>query len=201
MHALTLRTVLLSSVMLLAACSSPQPRTEVTRFHLGTPIPPEAILVKAAAGQSNASVEFLTYKRYVSEELAGLGFSPIADGEAHDLIAEVAVDRRLQLQAPKRSGMSVGIGGGTRGSRIGIGGGVNFPLGRKSESEVFITELKVTLIRLSTKAVLWEGTATRQTPTSPESPAGVTRQLARDLFADFPGESGKMTVSEPTEAE
>ena len=190
------RITLVGSLLAMTACASSKPRTEVTRFHLGAPISGEPVTVSPAAGENPQSLEYLTYARHVSDELTGLGFTPVTDDSA-DLVAEVAASRELRPKAPKSSGMSIGIGGGSRGSRIGIGGGVSFPVGGSASDDVFVSEIKVTLIRLSTKAVVWEGTATRETPASPENPAELMRQITADLFADFPGESGKTTQSEP----
>ena len=190
------RITLFGSLLMLVACASSKPLTEVTRFHLGAPIVGEPVTVSPATGENPKSIEYLTYSQYVSEELAGLGFTPVSDDSA-DLVAEVSTSRSVRPKAPKSSGMSIGIGGGSSGSRIGIGGGVSFPVGGSASDDVFISEIKVTLIRLSTKAVVWEGTATRETPASPENPAELMRQITADLFADFPGESGKTTQSEP----
>lgn len=190
------RIGVLGSLLVLAACATSQPRTEVTRFHLGAPITAEPVIVRAAAGENAESIEYLTYAQDVSDELTGLGFTPVSDDSA-DLVAEIAVRRGLRPKAPKSSGMSIGIGGASRGGNVGIGGGLSIPIGGSKGEDVYVTEIKVSLIRLSTKAVVWEGTAVNEMPAAPANPAQLMRQITADLFADFPGESGTTTTSEP----
>lgn len=201
MHVVPVRLVLIFSLLLLTACASKQPRTEVTRFHMNAPIAAESIVVKSAA-TGPASLQYLTYIRYVSDELAKLGFTPVSENSnsddsasesTADLVAEVVVTRGMQPPTPKKSGMSVGIGGGSLGSKVGIGGGVSFPIGRSSK-EVSVTELKVTMVRRSAEAVVWEGSARRESRDTPISPSTAMKELAAALFAGFPGESGRTVV-------
>ena len=193
MHHLN-RIALLICLTTLAACATSQPRTEITRFHLNQPIPAEAVLVEAAASVDSVSLEYQTYEQHVISELSKLGF--IAGDASADLVAEVGVSRGLQAVAPKRSPVSVGVGGGSYGGSGGVSGGVSFPVGGSSGGERYVTELKVTLIKVSTKSVLWEGSVRQQSETAPVSPAANMQALTQALFADFPGESGKTQLVE-----
>jgi hypothetical protein len=193
MHRLN-RIALLICLATLAACATSQPRTEITRFHLNQPIPAEAVLIEAAASADPVSLEYQTYEQYVTAELSKLGF--VAGDASADLVAEVGVSRGLQAVAPKRSPVSVGVGGGSYGGSSGVSGGVSFPVGGSSGGERYVTELKVTLIKVSTKSVLWEGTVRQESETAPASPAANMQALAQALFAGFPGESGKTQLAE-----
>ncbi len=181
--------LVLAGALLLAGCAGKQPRIDVARYHLNKPINAEAVVVKTAA-ENSASVEQQTYLGAVRSELSRLGFDTAAPDGA-DLVAETTVTRGLQPAVKKSSGFSIGIGGGTGGSRMGIGGGVSIPVGEGAR-EVYVTELKVVLIRLSEKAVVWEGTARRESRDAPALAAAAVSELAAALFADFPGEPGKV---------
>ncbi len=178
----------------LSGCASRQPNIEVARYHLNKPIAVAAVQVKTTEANS-ASTEQQIYLNAVRNELTRLGFDASTEKES-DLVAEATVTRGLQPAARKSSGFSIGIGGGTGGSRMGIGGGVSIPVG-DSAREVYVTELKVVLIRLSEKAVVWEGTAKRESDDMPVSTSATVSELAAALFADFPGESGKRSVASP----
>ena len=91
--------------------------------------------------------------------------------------------------------MTVGIGGGTGGGGIGIGIGTSFGLGRKTESLVD-TRLSVQMKRASDDLVVWEGRAQTEAPnTAPAAQPGLAAdKLARALFQDFPGESGRTII-------
>jgi len=188
MHHLN-RIALLICLTTLAACATSQPRTEITRFHLNQPIPAEAVRVEAAESAASVSLEYQTYEQYVIDELSRLGF--VAGDESADLIAEVAVMRGLQAVASERSPVSVGMGGGSYGGSGGVSGGISFPLGGSRGGERYVSQLKVTLIRISSKVVVWEGSVRQESETAPASPAANMQALTQALFAGFPGESGK----------
>ncbi len=188
------RIALLLCLAALTACATSKPRTEITRFHLNQPIPAEAIRVEAAASANPASLEYQSYEQYIIDELSRLGF--VAGDESADLIAEVAVMRGLQTVAPERSPVSVGMGGGSYGGSGGVSGGISFPLGGSSGGERYVTQLKISIIRLSTKSVLWEGSVRQESKTAPAAPAANMNALVSALFTEFPGESGTTQLLE-----
>ncbi len=188
------RIALLLCLATLTACATSKPRTEITRFHLNQPIPAEAIRVEAAASANPASLEYQSYEHYIIDELSRLGF--VAGDESADLIAEVAVMRGLQTVAAERSPVSVGMGGGSYGGSGGVSGGISFPLGGSSGGERYVTQLKISIIRLSTKSVLWEGSVRQESKTAPAAPAANMNALVSALFAEFPGESGTTQLLE-----
>ena len=68
-------------------------------------------------------------------------------GDGAKLVAIVDVTRNIQQAPPKRSAVSIGVGGGSYGSSGGFGAGVNVPVGTgKSDDGVFVTTLDVKLI-------------------------------------------------------
>lgn len=191
-----IRGFALAAVLALTGCASSNGRdTAVTRFHLGTGLEPGPVSIQPATGDKADSLEYTQYEDIVEGELRRAGFDIVTDA---DLQAQIEVTRGLQQQAPKRSPFSIGIGGGSFGGNVGVGGSVNVPVGGSSGGEVFVTTLAVTLIRASENAVAWEGTATRSDAAGPTSPLATMQAMARALFQDFPGESGKtISVSDP----
>jgi hypothetical protein len=97
------------------------------------------------------------------------------------------------------SGLSVGIGGGTFGRNVGIGGSVNIPVGRSRPNEVAINMLELQLKRRSDNSVVWEGRAVSEARagTAGAAPGTVVPQLADALLRDFPGTSGQTVRVRP----
>jgi hypothetical protein len=181
------------------ACTTSAPRgTEVTRFHLDKPIAAQTIRLEPADATIADSLEYRSYASSISTELSRLGFQ-ISDQETAGLIATVTATRGLQQKAPKRSAVSVGVGAGSYGSSGGVSGGVSFPLGGATGGEIYVSRLEVQFIDRTKNAVVWEGSATRETVSVPESPTVVMQKLAAALFQDFPGVSGHtvMVKDEP----
>jgi len=199
MTRLSLRLTALALVALISACATSNSRdTEVTRFHLGTPIAKEAVHIKPADGTTADSLEYQQYFGVVAAELTAAGFTTSESSDA-PLTAMVDVQRGLQQVPPKRSPVSIGIGGGSFGGNVGVGGSVNVPVGGSAGGQMYVTRLAVTLVSTAENAVAWEGSAVRTGEAGPESPTATMQALARALFQDFPGESGK-TVKVPDPA-
>ncbi|MEE4185750.1 MAG: DUF4136 domain-containing protein [Gammaproteobacteria bacterium] len=199
MTRLSLRLTALALVALTTACASSNSRdTEVTRFHLGTPIERQAVIIEPADAANADSLEYQQYFGIVASELAAAGFTPTDAADA-PLRARVDVQRGLQQTPPKRSPFSIGVGGGSFGGNVGVGGSVNMPVGGSAGGQVYVTRLAVTLVATAENAVTWEGTAVRTGESGPDSPTATMQALARALFAGFPGESGK-TVKVPDPA-
>src|SRR5437763_15913542 len=103
-------------------------------------------------------------------------------------------------QAPpgaRRSGRTIGIGGGTgsygRHGGVGVGGGVAIPVGGGGSNLIVSSQLSVRIQRRSDATVAWEGggqmDARAGTPFA--SRAAAADRLAAALFRAFPGESGR----------
>ena len=176
---------------LLAGCTtSGSKSTEVTRFHLNKPITPQPINIEAADDNSANSLAFSSYSSVVAAELKKIGLEQVP-GDSAALVAVVGVTRNIQQAPPKRSAVSIGVGGGSYGSSGGMGVGVNMPVGTgKSDDGVFVTVLDVKLIERASNTVTWEGNAMRTTPSGDGNATAVVQQLATALFQDFPGKSG-----------
>lgn len=193
MSAFLFRAALLGSALALAGCAAQAPETRVTRFHLGQPIARGKIAVESRDPAASKELEYQAYARAVADELARQGFS-LAPGVAQsELVAVIDASRGSRAMYKEPSPFSIGIGGGTFGRHVGVGGGVNFPIGEGKTREIIGTELAVQIKRRSDGTVIWEGRAMNETRTgTPYSePAAAAQRLAAALFQGFPGESGR----------
>jgi len=180
----------------LAACSAPAIRTgtEVTRFHRNDTIAPQAVNLEPADETDYDSLEYKAYQEIVAAELSRLGFEPV-EGDDAALIGVVDVDQTLEMQAPKRSPFSIGIGGGSFGGSGGVGASTSTNVGGTTGGEVTTTQLEVRLVDRAENAVVWEGRAVRTAePGSDNRPVATVQRLATALFQGFPGESGSTTT-------
>lgn len=184
--------ITLAALAMLGGCttaSGPRP-IDVTRFHLGQPIAGAAVSVEPMSTNATISPEYQTYADAVGAELGRLGFAPAA-GQPSTFIASVSFRRTSQGYVRKRPPVTIGIGGGSFGGNVGVGGSTSFGIGGR-DVEVIRTELSVQLRRRSDDTVVWEGKA--QTDgmlgTPDGQPGGTAQRLAAALFKDFPGESG-----------
>ena len=179
----------------LAGCATtaPLPPTEVIRYHLGQPIARGTIAVEPLSGGAPASLEFKTYVAAVQGELLKVGYTVPAQGVMPDYVASVGFTRTSQEGPPRRSPISIGIGGGGfsggRGGGVGLGGGVGFPIGGGRGSQVLVAELSVTIKRRADLSPVWEGRA--QGISDIKGADEQAGKLARALFTGFPGESGR----------
>ena len=183
----------------LAGCTttSASGPVSVTRFHLGAPLERGSVTVEPLPGGAGPSLEFQTYADAVREQLLASGYSAPAAGPAQYL-AVVSFARTSREIEPRRSPVSIGLGGGgfsggRRGGGLGLGGGVSFPIGKAKARSAVASELAVQIRRRSDGTVIWEGRAQTDAPeTAPDAQANVAAgKLARALFQGFPGESGR----------
>jgi hypothetical protein len=184
----------------LAGCATttPLPPTEVIRYHLGEPIERGTIVVEPLTGGTAPSLEFETYAAAVRGELTRAGYAPAAPGARPAFVAIVSYARSNQVGPPRRSGLSIGIGGGgfsggRRGGGVGLGGGVGIPIGGGGANAVVVTELTVTIKRRVDQSPVWEGRAQGVADARGASADAATQagKLASALFTGFPGESGR----------
>ncbi len=187
----------------LAGCATGPTRfpVQTTRFHYNAMTDRGTIAVEPLTGSGTASLEYKTYAAAVQTELLRLGYTSPAPGVAPQFLATVSFSRAPRPLPPRRSPVSIGVGGGGfsgggGGGGVGLGGGVSFPVGGSGAGEGIVTELSVR-IREGADAI-WEGQAQSLTDTSaPDANAGaIATRLARALFTDFPGESGR-TIEVP----
>jgi Domain of unknown function (DUF4136) len=186
------RLLLLSTALALGGCAASIPPVQVTRFHLGN----EITRAPVALASVGTSLERAAYDAAVARELARLGFAA-GDTNAR-YIFSTDVTRDARAAAPKRSPISIGIGGGTGGYGGGVGAGVSFGLGGNKSSQTVVTRLSVQLRERGGKGVVWEGRAETEAPSSaPAAQPGLAAdKLATALFKDFPGDSGR-TITVP----
>ncbi|MBC7986099.1 MAG: DUF4136 domain-containing protein [Sphingomonadaceae bacterium] len=181
----------LASLALVSACASgPATRDmEVTRSHLGQPIPARPFATEPA-DHTQHGLEWESYANIVAEELTRLGFSRTTLEES-EMVAVVEVQRGARA-ALRRSTVSIGIGGGRFGGDVGVGvgGGVTVPVGGGA-GEVAVTQLEVALKRRSEGTLVWYGRAIREDRLEDADPSVTVRRLATALFQGFPGESGR----------
>jgi Domain of unknown function (DUF4136) len=176
----------------LSGCAASIPPVQVTRFHLGS----EIVRAAVAPVALDSSLERAAYDAAVARELSRLGFAPGGAEARYTFSTEVTRDTRAA--APKRSPITIGVGGGTGGYGGGVGLGASFGLGGNKSSEIVVTRLSVQLRERGGKGVVWEGRAETEAGTSaPAAQPGLAAdKLATALFKDFPGESGR-TITVP----
>jgi hypothetical protein len=188
---------LVMAAMLAAGCATDMGGAasgmSVTRFHLGQPIARGEIVVEPADRSEAGSLEFAQLAEPVERELTRLGWNVTRSNARSEQVAVVGVEQGSR-EARSRSGLSIGVGGGTggwRGGGVGLGVGGTIPLG--GSGPIIMTELHVRIQRRSDATVTWEGRAqTEARIGTPFSDARVaTDRLATALFGDFPGESGR----------
>ena len=187
----------LAGIALLSGCmtdAGPTPPS-VTRFHLGQPIARSVIAIEPSDPADASSLEFDAVADAVARELTRLGWTVEKRNARSEQVAVVTVSQESRI-APRRGGLSIGIGGGTgsygRRSGVGVGGGVSVPVGRTT-NELVATQLAVRIQRRSDATVAWEGRADYEARagTPDATRAAAANRLAAALFRDFPGESGR----------
>ena len=180
----------------LSACVVPTGPVEVTRFNRAADgyVYGNGSYIVTPAKASDA-LSLSPYLAAVAREMQQIGYSEKLDNS--DVIAEVSVSAR-KTEAPRRSPVSVGVGGSTGSYGSGVGVGLGFDLGALGNKDSVQTTLSVRLLRRSDNLVIWEGRAVQSAgATSPAAQPGIAAsKLASALFDDFPGISGE-TVTVP----
>jgi hypothetical protein len=179
---------LLAAALLVAGCASNRFEAQVTRFHQAPPAPGQSVAVVPLATGADASLEFRSQAAAVEAELMGAGFG-LAPASSADLLAVLGVGQSFSEGMPRRSPVSVGIGGGTGGGNVGVGGSVAFPVGQPRGNQILRTEMTLALKRRADGQALWEGRAA--TTAEGRAPAPNYPLLARALLSGFPGPSGQ----------
>lgn len=193
---------LAAAPLALGACAttgSGSAPTEVSRYHLGQPVPPGTVSVEPQPGGATMGPELALYADAVSAELGRIGFSPVPTGTSSEYIAVVDFRRTSGgvVRTPPR--FSIGVGGGSfgggRGGGVGLGGGVSTGIGGRTRA-ILLSEISVALRRRADGTVVWEGKARRPDLSGRDDaqPAVTAGRLANALFRGFPGESGVTTT-------
>jgi Domain of unknown function (DUF4136) len=195
LHAPVLAVV---AALALSACTT-TPTAEVTRFHLGQPMPSDTIRVvpspdQAAPGAA-VPLEFRSYAAVVARDLAAHGFRPVETGPTAYL-AVLSIQQTTQAGIPQASPFRIGIGGGTATGNVGIGGGFNVPIGAPRNTDVRVNVLALRIRRQSDDSAVWEGRAVQQIPASAQASnlSAALPALSGALFREFPGVSGKTVI-------
>lgn len=200
MKAVLARGAVLGLAALAAGCTSngttaigAASTAEVTRFHLGQNIARGEIAVEPLDPAQRGSMEFSRYAAAIERQLTALGWTVVRGNVRSEQVAVVRVDQGTREQMSRRSGFTVGIGGGVGGGGVGAGGGVTVPIGGARSGQIVVTELAVRLQRRSDGTAIWEGRARSEarsgTPLAERATA--VDRLAAALFQGFPGESGR----------
>ena len=178
----------------LGACSTGYDSgVDVTRFHLDQPAARGMVFIEPQVPEQAGTLEFQAVSAPIAQVLQTTGFTITPDRDKAELIASVDFSQTTREAAQQRSPVTVGVGGGTGGRNVGIGGGVSFPLGSAKPNEIVTNLLQVRLMRTSDESTIWEGRASDDVrfgqPGS--SLADSVPQLAASLFRDYPGQSGE----------
>lgn len=202
-HSRTLRpalAILLAS--LAAACTTTAPTANVVRFHEANVPTSGTLAVQPALASQSDTLEHQVQGQAVADAFRSHGFTMAAQGAAPDLVATYSVSTMSRDGEPKRSGLSIGLGGGFGGRNAGVGGSVAVPIGTRTSGDTIVqTMLRVQLRQKAANGpIVWEGRASaegRADKTTGE-PAMVVPALAKALLAGFPGHSAE-TVRVPLE--
>jgi hypothetical protein len=186
-----LRIAAIAGLALVSACTAstrPGP-VDVTRFHLGGAPERTTVKVEPATGAAQVNPEWSLYGEAVTVQLERLGYVRSTSEMQSGYIAAVGFTQRSLGEVRKRAPVTIGLGGGSFGGNVGVGGGASFGIGG-GRATLVETELSVQLRRRSDNTTIWEGRAITQGIGESNSPALVAPRLASVLFRDFPGESG-----------
>jgi hypothetical protein len=184
----------LIAALALAACAGGPSGVEVTRFHLAQPLAGQTIAVTLPEGVAAGDLEYGARAAAVMAELARAGFQPAAAGQPAALSASFRLESSSR-EEQRASPFSIGIGGMTGGRNVGIGGGMNIPVGRGSTRTITLATLSLQIRRVSDGSVQWEGRAS-ETMQGSNLTAAVPR-LTRALLSNFPGKSGETVRVKP----
>jgi hypothetical protein len=193
-----MRQILIPALLLgLAACSTTRPGTEVKRFHLGQPIARSTITLVPAPGQPKG-LEFQSYADAVGRELVAQSFVPVVGDPSAAYVGTIEI-RQMARPAPRRGGLSIGLGGGSFGRSGGVGGGVSLPVGQSRPGDIVTTNLSLQIKRRADSSVIWEGSASGEGD-SRNGGGDLSAQipeLARALLSGFPGTPGQTVLVKP----
>lgn len=178
-------TLLIS--LLISGCTSAIV-SDVTRFHQLAPANGNTVEIVSLDPALQKSIEFGQYAEMIGSELGKQGYRAQTDGGSA-LTAQITYGARLVAVMDDASGsqVSVGMGGGSRGSSVGIG--ISTSLGSSEPKRDFVRFLTLDIVRRADGARLYEGRVESRGPEN--SLPYIMPFLVNALFEDFPGESGE----------
>lgn len=186
----------LGAGLMLAGCADNRLQADVTRFHIAPPPARATFAVQPLDPAVGSSLQYQQDAAVVTQRLAALGYVPANPGNA-EIIALMNLAVATREGPVKPPPFSIGIGGGSFGRNVGVGGGVSFPVGSARQTLVRQTELFLQMKRRSDQSVVWEG---RAATVDPGTGVSLVPQLADALLKDFPGLSGqtvRVTLPKP----
>jgi hypothetical protein len=183
---------LLPLALALAACTTPANQANVVRFHGDQPISRGTVaIIPANTAQAN-SLEFRVQADAVAAELQRQGFQPVPAASSAQFVATVDLTTSERATAPRRSGVSIGVGGGFSTGNVGIGTSMQVPVGGQPRPGVATTTTLSVQMKTSAGVPVWEGRASVDSAAnSATSGTAAAPALAGALFRDFPGQSGR----------
>ncbi|PKP89943.1 MAG: hypothetical protein CVT77_16475 [Alphaproteobacteria bacterium HGW-Alphaproteobacteria-16] len=184
---------LTAAALCMAGCSTTtggSAPVDVTRYHLSQPIPTGTLAIEPVQA-GVVSPEQQMYMDAVGAAMADMGFARSATSASADYLATVDFRRMDRGQVRTRPPVTIGLGGGSYGGSVGVGGGASVGIGSKTRN-VYLSELAVQLRRRGDNTVIWEGRAQAETLEGQDGaqPADTANRLATALFRGFPGQSG-----------
>lgn len=191
---MSLRATLgLAVTIALAGCAS-TPTAEVTRFHLGGPIPSDTIQVVDSPDPTPGTavpLEFRSHAAIVARDLAAVGFRPQETGPTA-YIAILRVEQTTRAGSLQPSPVRIGIGGSSFSGNVGVSGGVSMPVGQPRRNDLRVNMVSLRIRRQSDKTAVWEGRAIQEIPARDQASSltAAVPALSRALLSNFPGESG-----------
>jgi hypothetical protein len=115
----------LAALAMLGGCVA-TPMADVTRFHLGQPVPAASISIVPIKAMEHI-LEYRSYAEAVAPEFTRIGFTPVPNDGLSTYIGVLKVEQTSREGEISRSPITVGIGGGSFGGGGGIGGGISLP--------------------------------------------------------------------------
>jgi hypothetical protein len=186
----------LAAAVALTACAT-TPTVQVTRFHLGQPIPADTIAVPPPPKPVADSLEWQAQADRVLEAFAQAGFRPVPYGQQAAYLVTFTANGEIRPGPPRESPVRVGFGVGSYGRSGGVSVGGSAPVGSPQATYVSMNTLMLQLRRAGNEQVVWEGRAAMQgAGTSGQSLTQAIPVLARAALTNFPGASGQ-TVNVP----
>lgn len=183
-----------ATLLAVAGCAS-TPKANVLRFHQNPPAATGTINLKPLAPDAASSLEYEVQAAAVARELRAKGFTIVVSTgatTATQFTALVGLETTERNAIARRSGLSIGLGGGFSSGGVGIGTGVSVPVGKKpAPTTAATTTLSVRILANPDGVPRWEGRASLDTEAAGQRGTALASTLAQALFADFPGPSGQ----------
>ncbi len=187
-------TACVAAALMLAGCAT-TPKANVLRFHQAQPVSPGSIYLRPANAEAIGALEFRAQADAVGAQLQAHGFTPTTSPQVALYNATIQLNVAERMGAPRQSGLSIGLGGGFTSGGVGLGSSVSVPVGSKTRTDIATTTtLSVVITRSQDNRPVWEGRASLDTEAGGLQGTALTAILAKTMFADFPGESGKTVL-------